>query len=66
MSPSTEPVAVAGAIQTLLAALIALALQFDWVSWTDSQIATIMAVYAAVIIVLTSIARSRVSPTSTP
>lgn len=59
---SNEPVALAGTIQGALSALIALALVFGWVNWTDEQIAAILAVYTTLVAVLTGVARSKVTP----
>ena len=61
---NTEPVALAGTIQGALSALIALALVFGWVDWTDEQIAAILAVYTTLVAVLTGVARSKVTPVS--
>ena len=59
---SSEPVALAGTIQAALSALIALALVFGWVDWTDEQIAAILAVYTTFVAVVTGVVRSRVTP----
>jgi len=61
----SEPVALAGTIQGALSALIALALVFGWVDWDQDQIAAILAAYTAVVAVLTTAARSKVTPTAT-
>lgn len=37
---------------TLVAAVIAMALGFDWIQWTQAQTALVLGVYAAVMIVL--------------
>ena len=59
---TNEPVALAGTIQGALSALIALALVFGWVNWTDEQIAAVMAAYTALVAVLAGFTRSKVSP----
>lgn len=59
---NTEPVALAGTIQGALSALIALALVFGWVQWTDEQIAAVLAVYTTFVAVVTGVVRSKVSP----
>lgn len=62
MNTTTEPVAIGGAVQVLLSALIALALGFGWVNWTDEQVALILGVYAAVQVVIAAVQRSKVTP----
>ena len=37
---------------SLIAAVIAMALGFDWVTWTQTQVALVLGVYAAVMMVL--------------
>lgn len=37
---------------TLIAAVIALALGFEWITWTQTQVALVLGVYAATMIVL--------------
>lgn len=59
---SNEPVALAGTIQGALSALIALALVFGWVDWSQDQIAAILTAYTALVAVLTGVVRGRVSP----
>ncbi len=59
---STEPVRGAAAIQTLLAALIALAVGFGWVDWSTEQIGLIIGGYAALVLVIGEFTRSKVSP----
>src|SRR4029077_16152784 len=44
---TTEPVALAGAIQGVLIALLAVLVGFGWVSLTDAQIGLILALYTA-------------------
>ena len=60
-----EPVAIAGAIQGLIAAGIALALLFDWVDWSTEQVGGILAVYTAGVAVIAAVTRSKVTPTAT-
>lgn len=60
--PSREPVALAGAIQVLVVAVLALGSLFGWWSLTDAQTAGVLAVYAAVVGVLTAITRGKVTP----
>lgn len=62
LTPTTEPVAISGAVQALISALIALALLFGWVSWTPEQVGGILAVYTALVAVLTAVTRSKVTP----
>ncbi len=70
----TEPAALVGsitnAIKTVVLAVIALALAFDWVNWNDEQNAAVLAVVAAVFVVLSSVAtlfvRQRVTPVAAP
>ena len=40
----------------------ALALVFGWVTWSDEQIAAILAAYTALVAVVTTVVRSKVSP----
>ena len=61
---SNEPVALGGAIQGLLAAIISAALLFGWVDWSTEQVGGIMAVYVAVVAVITAAQRSKVTPVS--
>jgi predicted negative regulator of RcsB-dependent stress response len=62
LTMNTEPVALAGTIQGAITALIALALVFGWVDWSDEQIAAILAAYTALVAVVTTVVRSKVSP----
>ncbi len=59
---NNEPVALAGTLQGALTAFIALALVFGWVTWSDEQIAAILAAYTALVAVVTTVVRSKVSP----
>jgi len=62
MNTTTEPVAVGGALQVLISALIALALGFGWVAWSTDQVALILAVYAAAQVAIAAAQRSKVTP----
>ncbi len=59
---SEEPVALGGTIQGALAALIALALGFGWVDWSQDQVALILGAYTALVAVVTTVQRSKVTP----
>lgn len=59
---TNEPVALGGAIQAALTALIALAIGFGWVSWSTDQVALILGVYTAFSLVVTAAQRSKVTP----
>lgn len=61
---TTEPVAIAGAIQGLISAVIALTIAFGWWTPTDTQIAAVMALYTALVAVLTVAARAKSTPNS--
>lgn len=61
---TNEPVAIAGAIQALISAVIALTIAFGWWTPTDVQIAAVMGVYTALVATLTVLARTRVTPNS--
>ena len=60
-----EPVAIAGAIQGQISAVIALALLFGWVDWSTEQVGGILAVYTALVAVIAAVTRSKVTPTAT-
>ncbi len=62
MNTTTEPVAIGGAIQAALSALIALAIGFEWVDWSTDQVALIIGCYTALSLVVTSVQRSKVTP----
>jgi hypothetical protein len=62
LSPSTEPVALATALQAVILAVIAFLTEFGVWSPTDSQIGAIIALYAAFVILLGAWQRSRVTP----
>lgn len=57
-----EPVALATAIQGVLVAVFALAKLFEWWSWSDAQEAGVLALYLALVVLVGSVARSKVSP----
>ena len=69
-----EPVLVnagiSNAVKTLVLAVIALALAFEWVTWTDAQVAAVLGVVAAGFVVLSSVlsisTRANVTPLSNP
>ena len=58
----SEPVAFFGLLTALVTALIALALGFEWVNWTEVQVGLVLGVWAAIVAVFTFFVRSRVSP----
>lgn len=57
-----EPVAFAGLLTALVTAVIALAIGFEWVSWTETQVALILGVWSAIVAILTFIVRGSVTP----
>jgi uncharacterized YccA/Bax inhibitor family protein len=65
-----EPVvfnsAVTNAVKALVLSLVTLALAFEWVSWTDAQIAAVLGVITAASVVLSAVVsaftRQKVSP----
>lgn len=59
-----EPVALAGALQTLLIAIIQLGQSFDWFTLNDAQRSAITAVWVAVTAVVTILVRQNVTPTA--
>jgi hypothetical protein len=69
-----EPVAwiasIINSIKTLVLALIALALAFDWVSWSNQQNAAVLGVVAAGFVLISSLAtaflRQKVTPVASP
>ena len=62
---NTEPVALAGAIQGVLIALLAVLVGFGVVSLTDAQIGLILGLYTAVVVAVQAFARGKVwSPAS--
>lgn len=69
-----EPVAlissITNSIKTLVLAVLALALAFDWVNWSDEQNAAVLAVVAAGFLVMSSVAvvlvRQKVTPMAAP
>jgi hypothetical protein len=69
-----EPVAIISsfinAFKTLVLALIALALAFNWVHWSDQQNAAVLGVVAAVFVIVSSVAtvslRQKVTPLAQP
>lgn len=62
ISPATEPVALATALQAVLLATFAILTEFGVWSPTDGQISSITALYAAFVVLLGAWQRSRVSP----
>jgi hypothetical protein len=70
----TEPVAVVAAItnaiKTLVLAVIALALAFNWVNWSDGQNAAVIGVVAAAFVLVSSVGtiftRQKVTPVAAP
>jgi hypothetical protein len=70
----TEPVAVwstiTNSIKTLVLALLALALAFGWVHWTNQQNAAVVGVVAAVFVIISAMSsvfvRQKVTPISNP
>jgi hypothetical protein len=61
-SPTMYPVRVAAAAQSLVAALISLLAVFNVWSPTDTQVAALMTVYAALLPLIGSIVGSKVTP----
>ncbi len=62
MNPTTEPVRVATAIQTVIIAVFVLAKVFNWWSWSDNQETAVLAAYGALVVLLGSITRGKVTP----
>jgi hypothetical protein len=60
----TEPVALATALQAVILAVLACLAEFGVWSPTEQQVSTLIAVYAAFVILLGAWQRSRVSPVS--
>lgn len=64
MKVNTEPVALTGALTVVVNAVIALAIGFEWVTWTDTQTALVVGVWNAVVaLILVVVVRSKVTPT---
>lgn len=62
ITPATEPVALATALQAVILAVFALLTEFGVWSPTEGQSAAIIAFYAAFVVLLGAWQRSRVSP----
>src|SRR5262245_6163095 len=70
----TEPVTIVSSVingfKTLVLAVIALALAFGWVDWTNEQNAAVLGVIAAAFVIISSIAtaylRQKVTPLAQP
>ena len=63
---SGEPVAIAGAIQVLIGAIIGALVAFDVWNPTPEQTGAVFALYAAVIGIWTVVTRSKVTPNPSP
>jgi hypothetical protein len=69
-----EPVAlvssIESALKTLVLAFLAMALAFNWFTWTEAQNAAIIAVIAAVFVLISTVSgiivRQKVTPTKAP
>ncbi|MGA9278343.1 hypothetical protein [Ilumatobacter sp.] len=69
-----EPVAFSSAItdsiKTFVLAIVALAVGFEWVNWTEAQTALVIGVVAAFFVVITTIStaftRGKVTPNVNP
>lgn len=60
-----EPVALAGAVQSVLVALLAVLTGFDVVSISDEQMGLVLALYAAIVVAVQAAARAKAwSPAS--
>jgi hypothetical protein len=70
----TEPVTIVSSVingfKTLVLAVLALALAFGWVDWTNDQNAAVLGVVAAAFVIISSIAtaflRQKVTPLAQP
>lgn len=62
ITPSTEPVALATAIQTVILALFAFLTAFGVWSPSDEQVSATIALYAAFVVCLGAWQRNRVTP----
>jgi hypothetical protein len=62
ITPSTEPVALATALQAAIIAVVAFLTEFGVWSPTDGQVGAMLGLYAAFVIVLGAWQRNRVSP----
>lgn len=58
----SEPVAIAGAVQVVLTALVSVLVSFDVWHPTDAQIGALTALYAACVALATYVVRSKVTP----
>lgn len=66
LSVSSEPVALATALQAVILATVAILAEFGVWSPTDGQVGAIVALYAAFVVLLGAWQRSRVSPVPRP
>lgn len=66
VSVSTEPVALATALQAVILAAVAILTEFGVWSPTDGQVSSIVALYAAFVVLLGAWQRSRVTPVPRP
>lgn len=61
---------VADGLKTLVLALISLALAFEWIAWSDAQVAAVLAVAAAVFALISGansvLTRDKVTPLTNP
>lgn len=57
-----EPVAFAGLLTALVTAIIALLIGFEIVAWTEVQVGLILAVWSALIAIVTFLVRANVTP----
>jgi hypothetical protein len=68
--PVTLISSITNSIKTLVLAVLALALAFDWVNWSDAQNAAVLGVVAAGFVVMSSVGaafvRQRVTPIAAP
>lgn len=62
ITPSTEPVAIATALQAVILAVVACLTEFGVWSPTDGQVGAMIALYATFVVLLGAWQRSRVTP----
>lgn len=62
----TEPVAVAGSITAVGVAVDGVLNGFEIVHWTQVQNGLVLALFSAVVVAVTAVARSRVTPVAAP
>lgn len=62
----TEPVALGGALLGFIAALIAVLQGFAITHWSTTQVSLILALFSALVAVVTAVARSKVTPVAAP